>query len=78
MVDLILGRDSELATMPWAHRAPVSRTLRRWEPEPLRWLGYQATSLSQAGQEWCFQRQAPEVLQRMALASGRLLERLRS
>lgn len=32
--DLILGRDTELTRMGW-----VGRRARRWEPEPLRWLG---------------------------------------
>ncbi len=32
--DLILGRDTELTRLPW-----VGRRVRRWEPEPLRWLG---------------------------------------
>lgn len=32
--DLILGRDSELVRLPW-----VNHRSRRWEPEPLRWLG---------------------------------------
>jgi glycine/D-amino acid oxidase-like deaminating enzyme len=32
--DLVLGRDSELARLPW-----VGRGARRWEPEPLRFLG---------------------------------------
>jgi glycine/D-amino acid oxidase-like deaminating enzyme len=35
--DLILGHDTDLATLPWVnHRSP------RWEPEPLRWLGVNA------------------------------------
>jgi glycine/D-amino acid oxidase-like deaminating enzyme len=34
LADLILGRSTELVTLPWVdHRSP------RWEPEPLRWLG---------------------------------------
>ena len=34
LADLITGRESELVSFPWvAHRS------RRWEPEPLRWLG---------------------------------------
>ena len=38
--DLILGCESELSTFPWVnHRA------RRWEPEPVRWLGIHATYL---------------------------------
>ena len=37
LADLILGRSSELVTLPWVdHRSP------RWEPEPLRWLGINA------------------------------------
>ena len=35
--DLVLGRETELTTLPWVgHRSP------RWEPEPLRWLGINA------------------------------------
>ncbi len=34
LADLILGRDSDLTTLPWVgHHSPS------WEPEPLRWLG---------------------------------------
>jgi glycine/D-amino acid oxidase-like deaminating enzyme len=37
LADLITGRDTELTRLPWvAHRS------RRWEPEPLRWLGVNA------------------------------------
>ncbi len=77
LADLILGRETELTTMPWAHRAPEASVLRRWEPEPLRWLGYTATSLSQAAQEWCYRHQVPGLLTQVARASGRLTERLR-
>ena len=34
LVDLVLGTDSELTRLPW-----VRDRARRWEPEPLRWLG---------------------------------------
>jgi glycine/D-amino acid oxidase-like deaminating enzyme len=34
LCDLVLGEPSELTRLPW-----VGRTTRRWEPEPLRWLG---------------------------------------
>jgi len=37
LADLVLGRDSELVRLPW-----VNRDVRRWEPEPLRWLGVRA------------------------------------
>ncbi len=44
LVDLILDRDSELTRMPWCQRLPLAKALRRWEPEPLRWLGFRAIS----------------------------------
>ncbi|MGD9919574.1 MAG: NAD(P)/FAD-dependent oxidoreductase, partial [Paenirhodobacter sp.] len=37
LADLALGRESDLTALPWVNRRP-----RRWEPEPLRWLGVQA------------------------------------
>jgi glycine/D-amino acid oxidase-like deaminating enzyme len=37
LTDLILNRDTPLVRLPW-----VGRRGRRWEPEPLRWLGVQA------------------------------------
>jgi glycine/D-amino acid oxidase-like deaminating enzyme len=37
LADLVLGRETALTALPWVnHRA------RRWEPEPLRWLGVRA------------------------------------
>lgn len=37
LADLTLGRESDLTELPW-----VNRSVRRWEPEPLRWLGVRA------------------------------------
>jgi glycine/D-amino acid oxidase-like deaminating enzyme len=37
LADLVLRRDSDLLTLPW-----VGHRSRRWEPEPLRWLGVNA------------------------------------
>lgn len=34
LCDLVLRRDTELTGLPW-----VNRTVRKWEPEPFRWLG---------------------------------------
>ena len=34
LADLITGRSTELTSLPW-----VGHRSRRWEPEPLRWLG---------------------------------------
>lgn len=35
--DLVLGHDTSLVHLPWTQHA-----VRRWEPEPLRWLGVHA------------------------------------
>jgi hypothetical protein len=44
LADLILGVDSDLVRLPW-----VGHRSRRWEPEPLRWLGVHAfTSIAHA------------------------------
>jgi glycine/D-amino acid oxidase-like deaminating enzyme len=37
LADLVTGRDTELIRLPW-----VQHRSRRWEPEPLRWLGINA------------------------------------
>ena len=37
LTDLLLGRHTELTRLPW-----VGHRSRRWEPEPLRWLGANA------------------------------------
>ncbi|PTM94188.1 NAD(P)/FAD-dependent oxidoreductase [Mycoplana dimorpha] len=34
LADLVLNRNTELTGLPW-----VNRTVRKWEPEPFRWLG---------------------------------------
>lgn len=34
LCDLVLRRDTDLTRLPW-----VNRPTRKWEPEPLRWLG---------------------------------------
>lgn len=35
--DLVMRHDTELTRLPW-----VGRKVRKWEPEPMRWLGVQA------------------------------------
>lgn len=68
--DLIMGVSTELTELPW-----VGRTARRWEPEPLRWLG--ASSLYAVyrfadRQEDCSPSEATSVYARVAnLISGR-------
>ncbi len=47
LADLLLERESERTGLPW-----VNHRSRRWEPEPLRWLGANAVSALLAFQDW--------------------------
>ena len=42
LADLILQRDSELVRQPWVIPEGGLDALKTWEPEPCRWLGYNA------------------------------------
>ncbi len=44
LADLICGRDTELTRLPW-----VGHRSRRWEPEPLRWIGANLALRTMAG-----------------------------
>ena len=46
LADLILDRQSELTAQPWVLGDQPLETLPRWEPEPLRWLGYNVVAQS--------------------------------
>jgi hypothetical protein len=68
--DLILGRDTELAHLPWVH--PISR---RWPPEPFRYIGVRGVNKMMAiadQREWRTARTS--VVGRLAhLITGRRL-----
>jgi glycine/D-amino acid oxidase-like deaminating enzyme len=66
LADLVLGRDSALTRLPWAgHRS------RRWEPEPLRWLGMNAGLQAMS---WADRQEARTGRQSaVARAAGRFL-----
>jgi glycine/D-amino acid oxidase-like deaminating enzyme len=52
LVDLILNRESELCQMPWVfNQSSHQRVLRKWEPEPVRWLVSKAISSAFAWEE---------------------------
>jgi glycine/D-amino acid oxidase-like deaminating enzyme len=68
LTELILGRTSELTTLPWVgHRSP------RWEPEPLRWLGANAALRAMTWADAAEQRGTRPS--RMAGAVNRMLRR---
>jgi glycine/D-amino acid oxidase-like deaminating enzyme len=65
LADLLLGRDTDETRLPW-----VNHHWKRWEPEPLRWLGIQTMTAVMAS--------ADKVEQRTGHAArrARLLDRL--
>lgn len=78
LADLVLERSTALAGMPWAHMGGLADSLRRWEPEPLRWLGYKATDLARKAEEAVYSREAPDWQQRLASLTSAALDRLRN
>ncbi|MFV8816785.1 NAD(P)/FAD-dependent oxidoreductase [Haliea sp. E17] len=42
LAELVLDQDSVRTCLPWVFRGNSADVLRRWEPEPLRWLGFKA------------------------------------
>ena len=77
LVDLILERNSDLARMPWCQRLPIAKALRRWEPEPLRWLGIRATSAILGWQETACAGAAPQWRRRLLGLAASALNGLR-
>ncbi|RLQ21337.1 FAD-dependent oxidoreductase [Seongchinamella sediminis] len=75
LADQVLGRDTELAQAPWAFSGVIERKLRRWEPEPLRWLGYRAIDTIRRLEERLYQRQAPGWQRRPVQGASRWLDR---
>jgi len=65
--DLILGASTELTSLPW-----VGHRSRRWEPEPLRWLGANAglTAMSLADAEERITRRSSLIAKAMAPMMG--------
>ena len=65
--DLVLGRGSELTSLPW-----VQHRSRRWEPEPLRWLGINAglRAMSLADGEERLTRRPSRIARAMAPLTG--------
>jgi glycine/D-amino acid oxidase-like deaminating enzyme len=60
LADLVLRRDTDLVTLPW-----VDHRSRRWEPEPLRWLGINAGLQAMRLADWEEQRtHRPSVVAR--------------
>lgn len=58
LADEILGRQTSRTALPW-----VGRTSRRWEPEPLRWLGVNAvTQLFACSDKWESRTGRPSAL----------------
>ncbi|CAB4886676.1 unannotated protein [freshwater metagenome] len=65
VADLMLGRNTELTTLPW-----VGHRSRRWEPEPLRWIAIRsALALAEASDRYETRRRRPERVRSWLLGS---------
>lgn len=74
---LILGQDNELTHQPWVLGDRPLASLPRWEPEPLRWLGYNAIIQSFVHEDQVLANlHAPRWRRRMAEGLAGCMERL--
>lgn len=67
LAELILKRESALTHMPWAFATADQKPLKRWEPEPLRWLAAQTISLSYVAEDALMQKNRPVPFLKPAL-----------
>lgn len=70
LADLVVGRDTQLTGLPW-----VNRTVRRWEPEPLRWLGVRSMYWLYDCADRREQRSGGEHTSRLAVLANRIAGR---
>lgn len=74
---LILGQDNRLTRQPWVLSDRPLTALPRWEPEPLRWLGYNAIIQSFVHEDRVLANpQAPRWRRHMAEGLAGCMERL--
>ena len=78
LADLILQRDTPLVQAPWVRLASTEKALRRWEPEPLRWLGYKSIDLVQNWEERVYRRHGAPWQVNALRKISQLLDRLLS
>ncbi len=79
LAELICGQHSVRTEMPWVRKGAMATALRRWEPEPLPWLGFNATMALYDGEERALKSRPDGVLahllQGVCDLSDRLLHR---
>src|SRR5699024_9069493 len=68
LAELILAVESERTTMPWAWADTLlEKTLKRWEPEPMRWLTARTINFCYDQEESLMIRKKKAPLRRAAL-----------
>lgn len=66
LVDQIFHESTERTQAPWAKQGTPRQILRRWEPEPLRWIGYKSIRwLLQHEEQACENRNTSEWYRRL-------------
>ena len=76
LAELICGQDSVRTEMPWVRKGAIATALRPWEPEPLPWLGFNATMALYDGEERALTSRPDGVLARLLQGACDLSDRL--
>ncbi len=76
LVDMLLARPTELVEQPWAINGKLSQ-LKRWEPEPLRWLANAGVGLAFAWEDkLCSNRNTPKWQRKAVCKMADLMDSL--
>lgn len=77
LVDLLLERKTLLSQMPWAMVGKRSKQQPSWEPEPLRWLAYQAINRAYLKEDQlCVNPKTPTWKKQLAISWSKALSKL--
>ncbi|WP_423895380.1 NAD(P)/FAD-dependent oxidoreductase [Candidatus Pelagadaptatus aseana] len=77
LCDMIFHKQTELSQAPWAHEGLAHKKLRRWEPEPLRWIGYNSiVKTLEIEENLCAKQQRPHWFRRIVTRFAGFLSRI--
>lgn len=76
LTDMIFHKQTELTAAPWAKQGLAEKQLRRWEPEPLRWIGYNGiVKTLELEENLCAKKTAPQWFRRIVMRFAEFLSK---
>ncbi|MFK7730571.1 MAG: NAD(P)/FAD-dependent oxidoreductase [Pseudomonadales bacterium] len=77
LAELILGQTTVRTDMPWVSTIAIETALKRWEPEPFRWLTYAlAAKVFSLEEKFCCDSNSSKLKKRLFASAANTIERL--